>query len=54
MTEAIIDAKGLDQTHRGALREMAARVLAQLHFLTKRVQIQRIGCRVRVSRVMPP
>jgi len=54
ITEAIMDAKGLDKTHRDAVREIAARVLAQLHGLAKRGKIQRIGRRVGVSWVMPP
>jgi len=54
ITEAIMDAKGLDKTHRDAVREIAARVLAQLHGLAKRGKIQRIGKRVGVSWVMPP
>ena len=29
MVEAIMDAKGLDKTHRDAVREISARVLAQ-------------------------
>jgi len=53
MVEAIMDAKGLDKTHRDAVREIAARVLAQLHGLAKRGKIQRIGRRVGVSWVMP-
>jgi hypothetical protein len=53
ITEAIMDAKGLDKTHRDAVREIAARVLAQLHGLAKRGKIQRIGRRVGVSWVMP-
>jgi hypothetical protein len=38
-----MDAKGLDKTHRDAVREIAARVLAQLHGLVKRGKITRIG-----------
>jgi hypothetical protein len=49
-----MDAKGLDKTHNDAVREIAARVLAQLHQLAKRGRIQRIGRRVGVSWVMPP
>jgi len=49
-----MDAKGLDQTHRVAVREIAGRVLAQLHRLAKRGKIQRIGRCVGVSWVMPP
>ena len=49
-----MDAKGLDKSHRDAVREIAARVLAQLHGLAKRGKITRIGKRVGVSWVMPP
>jgi len=54
ITEAIMDTKGLNKTHRDAVRGIAARVLAQLHQLAKRDRIQRIGRRVGVSWVMPP
>jgi len=54
MVEAIMDAKGLDKTHNDAVREISARVLAQLHQLAKRGRIQRIGKRVGVSWVMAP
>jgi len=54
ISEAIMDAKGLDKTHRDAVREIATRVLAQLHGLAKRGKIQRISRRVGVSWVMPP
>jgi len=54
LTAAIMDAKGSDKTHNDAVREIAARVLAQLHQLAKRGRIQRIGRRVGVSWVMPP
>ena len=54
MAEAIMDAKGLDKTHNDAVREISARVLAQLHGLAKRGRITRIGRRVGVSWVMPP
>jgi hypothetical protein len=50
----IMDAKGLDKSHNDAVREISARVLAQLHQLAKRGRIQRIGRRVGVSWVMPP
>jgi len=53
ITEAIMDAKGLDKTHRDAVREIAARVLAQLHGLEKRSKFTRIGKRVGVNWVMP-
>ncbi len=51
MVEAIMDAKGLDKTHNDAVREISARVLAQLHQLAKRGRIQRIkaGCVWRLS-----
>jgi hypothetical protein len=42
-----MDTKGLDKTHRDAVREIAARVLAQLHQLAKRGRIHRIGIRLR-------
>jgi hypothetical protein len=54
MVEAVMAAKGLDKSHRDAVREVSARVLAQLHQLAKRGRIQRIGRRVGVSWVMPP
>ena len=47
-------AMGLDQIHWVAVREIAARVQAQLHWLAKRGKIQRMGRRVGVSWVMPP
>ena len=53
LVEAIMDAKGLDKSHTDAVREISARVLAQLHQLAKRGRIQRIGRRVGVSWVMP-
>lgn len=53
MVEAIMDAKGLDKGHNDAMRQISARVLAQLHQLAKRGRIQRIGRRVGVSWVMP-
>lgn len=49
-----MDAKGPDKTHRDAVREISARVLAQLRQLAKRGRIQRVGRRVGVSWVMPP
>jgi hypothetical protein len=42
----------LDKTHNGAVRQISARVLAQLHQVAKRGRIQRIGRRVGVSWVM--
>jgi hypothetical protein len=53
ISKAIMEATGLDKTHRDAVREIAARVLAQLHGLAKRDKIQRIGLRIGVSWVMP-
>ena len=38
--------QGLDKTHRDAVREMSARVLAQLHQHAKRGRSQRVGRRV--------
>jgi hypothetical protein len=49
MVDAIMDANGLDKSHNDAVREISACVLAQLHQLSKRGTIQRIGRRVGVS-----
>jgi len=46
---ATVHPKAMDKTHRDAVREIAARVLAQLHGLAKRGKIQRIGRRADVS-----
>jgi hypothetical protein len=54
LTAAVMDAKGLDKKHRDAVREISARVLAQLHSLAKRGRIERIGRRVGVSWILPP
>jgi hypothetical protein len=43
-----------NKPHDDAVREISARVLAQLHQLAKRGRIQRTGRRVSVSWVMPP